>query len=209
MTSSGPQGPGWWQASDGNWYPQESRPGYPPPPLPPPPAPPAPQPQSWSAPSPYGQNPGYQAPSGPTPAYGQPTASRPPTKTDLPYRLIYSGIFLGALMNIRDLRAHPGDSSPGAIVAAMIFVALIYGGCALLAHRARKQLPTKVGALIGLTVLIGIGVVGGIVGLATPDHSGQSHISPIDFLAFLGDLVTLIGIIMLWSGRSKSAPQQH
>jgi len=29
--SVGPQGPGWWQASDGRWYPPQARPGYPPP----------------------------------------------------------------------------------------------------------------------------------------------------------------------------------
>lgn len=30
------QGPGWWMASDGRWYPPESRPALPPPPPPPP-----------------------------------------------------------------------------------------------------------------------------------------------------------------------------
>lgn len=35
------QGPGWWQASDGKWYPPESHPNYRPPP-PPPPKPPRP-----------------------------------------------------------------------------------------------------------------------------------------------------------------------
>lgn len=30
----GPPGPGWWLASDGNWYPPSSSPGYPPPPPP-------------------------------------------------------------------------------------------------------------------------------------------------------------------------------
>jgi hypothetical protein len=28
MTSNAPQGPGWWQASDGNWYPPQAQPGY-------------------------------------------------------------------------------------------------------------------------------------------------------------------------------------
>jgi Domain of unknown function (DUF4234) len=33
--SDAPQGPGWWQASDGKWYPAEQQPHYPPPPPPP------------------------------------------------------------------------------------------------------------------------------------------------------------------------------
>jgi hypothetical protein len=205
MTRSGPQGPGWWQASDGNWYPPESRPGYPPPP-PPAPAPSGPQPQSWSAPSPYGQNPGYTAYTGPTPGYGPPTANRQPTQTALPVRLIYSGISLGLLMNVRNIKSHPGDLSAAGVLAVMIFVGVVYGVLALLAYRAYKQLPAKVGALIGLTVVAGIIVIGDIVGLAMP---GESAESPIDFLADIADVVTVIGIIMLWYGRSKSAPQQY
>lgn len=52
MTIRGPQDsqpaePGWWLASDGKWYPPESRPGTSPPP--PPPTVWAPTEQSWSA----------------------------------------------------------------------------------------------------------------------------------------------------------------
>jgi hypothetical protein len=43
-----PPAPGWWQASDGNWYPPETSPGNAPPALPP----------------------GYGPPPGPPPAYG-------------------------------------------------------------------------------------------------------------------------------------------
>ncbi len=46
------QGPGWWIASDGKWYPPEQQPGYAPPPTPPP--------------NPYGATPPGM------PAYGQP-----------------------------------------------------------------------------------------------------------------------------------------
>ncbi|MGB0114160.1 MAG: DUF4328 domain-containing protein [Ilumatobacteraceae bacterium] len=59
------QGPGWWLASDGKWYPPESRPQ----PLPPPPV----------ATPPGGTGPRPQVgvtPSGP-PAYGQPTYAQP------------------------------------------------------------------------------------------------------------------------------------
>lgn len=44
------EGPGWWQATDGNWYPPEQHPQYQTPAPPPPQAPP-PLPQAWQAPS--------------------------------------------------------------------------------------------------------------------------------------------------------------
>jgi len=58
--SDAPQGEGWWQASDGRWYPPESAPGTPPS------APPPSEPPSYGAPAP-----GYSAP-GPAPGPGQP-----------------------------------------------------------------------------------------------------------------------------------------
>lgn len=192
MTRSGPQGPGWWQASDGNWYPPESRAGYPPPPPP--------------APAPYGQNPGYPAYTGPAPAYGPPTANRQPTQTALPVRLIYSGISLGLVMNIRNIGAHPGDLSAAGVVATMLIIGVIYGVCALLAYRAAKQLPAQVGALIGLTVVMGIIVILDIVGLAMPDDPTGS---PLGYVADLADVVTVTGIFMLWYGRSNTSPQQY
>src|SRR5579872_6222317 len=76
-------GPGWWQASDGRWYPPEQHPNYappPPPPASPPPSPPAPP---WPPPQPGApQPPPYpQAPAtAPAPAYGgylQPGAPGP------------------------------------------------------------------------------------------------------------------------------------
>ncbi|HWJ60554.1 MAG TPA: DUF4190 domain-containing protein [Acidimicrobiales bacterium] len=59
-----PQGPGWWQASDGRWYPPTAKPGTPVPPAPPaygpppsgPPSygPPAYGPPAYGSPAPYG-----------------------------------------------------------------------------------------------------------------------------------------------------------
>lgn len=109
-------------------------------------------------------------------------------------------------MNVRNIKSHPGDLSAAGVLATMIVLGVIYGVCALLAYRANKQLPAKVGALIGLTVVAGIFVILDIVGLAMPDKSAGS---PFDFLADIADVVTVIGIIMLWYGRSKSAPQQY
>jgi len=73
------QGQGWWEASDGKWYPPDQVPGTAPPAdLPADPVP------SWPAPTPsdhgeqqqpaWGQSPGYGQPQGyaPQPPYGQP-----------------------------------------------------------------------------------------------------------------------------------------
>lgn len=57
------QGPGWWQASDGKWYPPQSHPSQQTQPTQPPP------PQPFSAPPPYGQPGPYQP-------YGAPQMSR-------------------------------------------------------------------------------------------------------------------------------------
>lgn len=46
------QGPGWWQASDGKWYPPEQRPGGSPTPTPSPSPGPSPSPYSTPGPSP-------------------------------------------------------------------------------------------------------------------------------------------------------------
>jgi hypothetical protein len=67
------QGEGWWQASDGKWYPPESAPGYGA-------ATPAPQQPGWDQPGDgqpgYGQ-PGYGQPGYGQPGYGQPGYGQP------------------------------------------------------------------------------------------------------------------------------------
>lgn len=56
-----PQGPGWWQASDGRWYPPESHPSA------------TPGPPGGSGQAPFGQAPYGQPPYGPV-GYGQPVS---------------------------------------------------------------------------------------------------------------------------------------
>ncbi len=69
-------GPGWWQASDGRWYPPESAPAPTPPPAPGP---------AWGAPPP-----GYGYAYGPTgPAWGPPG---PPSANGLCVASLISGI---------------------------------------------------------------------------------------------------------------------
>ncbi len=67
-----PQGPGWWQASDGRWYPPTAKPGTATP------VAPAPTPS-------YGPPTGPPSPYGPTPGYGYGYAPNPNgTPTGLP-----------------------------------------------------------------------------------------------------------------------------
>jgi len=88
--STTPPGPGWWLASDGNWYPPEQAPGAAPPP--PPPAPPAEptqqQPAQPAEPAqqvpqqPYGGEPTHQVPQQPyggEPTQQVPQEPQPPT----------------------------------------------------------------------------------------------------------------------------------
>ena len=89
------QGPGWWEASDGKWYPPEATPGYASP------APDAPSPgpgpaygsnayvppNGYTPPNPYAPPGPYSSPSpyGPAPGYGYPYAPNPNgTPTGLP-----------------------------------------------------------------------------------------------------------------------------
>jgi len=72
--SETPAGPGWWQASDGRWYPPESHPSAQPPPpppaaptMPPPPAAPTAMPPMPAGGMPHGPPPSY--PPGPPPSY--------------------------------------------------------------------------------------------------------------------------------------------
>ena len=86
--ASSPQGPGWWQASDGQWYAPEQHPDYRPPQPQYPQQPPAPQQQPYRPPTqpayqqpqpqyPY-QQPGYGQPHSGQPPYGQPPYGQPP-----------------------------------------------------------------------------------------------------------------------------------
>ena len=87
------QGPGWWEASDGKWYPPEATPGY----ASPAPNAPSSGPGTGAGPA-YGSNPytppnpyappgpyGSPSPYGPPPGYGYPYAPNPNgTPTGLP-----------------------------------------------------------------------------------------------------------------------------
>lgn len=108
--ASSPEGPGWWQASDGQWYPPESHPNYQPPAAPP--TQPVPQYQAPATPPPYGQPPAPPA-YGQQPAYGQPPQVPPPGAPQ----------YLGA----PETPPSKGKGK-GLLIAAVIVVALLIAG---------------------------------------------------------------------------------
>ena len=125
------QGEGWWQASDGKWYPPDAVPG-------PDPnqtvawssesGPPTASPFEPPSPSPFEPSPGYGSPpAGPPPGYGSPPAGPPPTY-GLPGTPGYGGI------------APPQKKSSRTI---WIVLAVVLGGLAMVC--------------VGCVALIGIG----------------------------------------------------
>lgn len=138
--SNGPRGPGWWQASDGYWYPPQQSAGYTPPPPPP----------SWPAPAAYPQ---YPTPGRRT----RGIAHLPPAAW-----LLFTGLALNELAIL--LRDSGGYWSGGywvvGLVAAGLFVWLIW------ATFAGPRIRT--GLLITWTVLTSLGVIGAILAFLVP-----------------------------------------
>jgi len=124
--ASSPEGPGWWQASDGQWYPPESHPNYRPPAAPPtappteqyqlPPTQPTPQYQAPPAAPPY------QAPTAP-PAYGQPNPYGQPPQGPPP------GQYVGGAYGAPPPAAPPASGKgKGILIAAIVVAVLLIAG---------------------------------------------------------------------------------
>ena len=177
--SNAPQGPGWWQASDGNWYPPEQHPGYAPPPPTPPSAPPGyppagqstgrpatpVAPQSWSAPPAAPQYPapaGYPAPGGQ--GYGNaPTGfAGAVSRVPLAGWLLFAGFVIAAISFFLpwisvsygpiSKSASPWEFDGG--VSGLFFLILAAGSALSLMLFTRPQSQRPI--LIGLSVVVGL-----------------------------------------------------
>lgn len=224
-----PQGPGWWQASDGNWYPPQQQSGYAPPPPQAPMGPPgyraagqttgtpmAPPPaQPWSPPA---AGPQYSAAGGQPFSQASAAFTSGAAKLPLPAWLLYGGLAV-ALISI---------FLPWATVSAEGILTLSVplddvskvGDFLLIAVSAwlvwvTFAQPQKRWAQIILTVLVGILVIDMIIEWASlgsaagdvRDTPGVSVSPSVGILLYTAAVSFLaVRIVFLFISRSKSQP---
>jgi hypothetical protein len=158
MASTAPQGPGWWQASDGNWYPPEQHPSY----APPPPATPV-APQSWSAPaaSQYPAPAGYPAPGGQTFGNAQTASWAGIAKAPLAAWLLFGG-FVVALISLflpwvtARFNGRTGSASFWSEGGFAFFVFFLLAAGAVLSVTTFVRPQSQRGTLTGLTVVVSL-----------------------------------------------------
>lgn len=202
MTNA-PQGPGWWQASDGNWYPPAQSASYAPPPAPSgPPGYPAggpPAAPSWSAPAAYPQ---YPAP-----------GSRTGGVANFPLAawLLFAGLAIDLLSGLLPQWTVSADGEThniGSTGGDWVWDLVGDGVMALLVWATFAGPRMRLGTLIALTVLTGIGVIGTIGGWTFLVPSSGSPAAGL-FVSTAGSTLLVAGIIMAWTSRSKPQPQPY
>ncbi len=233
--SNAPQGPGWWQASDGNWYPPQQQPGYAAPPPPPPAsaAPPryqppgqaaetpgaSPPPQSWPAPA---ANPQYPPAGGQT--FGTGSTAFTNAAANLP---LAAWLFLGGLAVALISIFLPWVTASAEGLSAtlplsgvdkfMVFALIV--GSAVLVWLTYARPRTQQATLIGLTVLIGLLTIdmlidwfsagAGAAG-ASGDLSGVNISPSAGLLLYTAAVVFLaVRIVLVWINRSKAQTQAY
>ena len=202
--SSASQGPGWWQASDGNWYPPEQRAGHEAP------APPAPPGSQYPAP-------GGQGFGNPQTAFAGVVA-----KTPLGLWLLYAGIavaVIGLFLPLATVQAGPISVSvgmPGG-TKAFLFLFLAAGGALAWATYSRPEGQSR--TLIGLSVVIGLLVAHLIYNWFTYDSemgASESELAGINvspgsglILYTLALVFLAVRVVMMWMAQSKPQPQAY
>lgn len=158
--SDAPQGPGWWQASDGKWYPPTAKPGTPPPATPPGPTAWTPGPAQPRQPGPYGPS-----PSGP-PSYGPPSYGPPTYPNPAPYGYGYAPNPNGTPSGLPSVNGYATASLVLGILSLVIccgpfmlcsLAGLPLGVYALVRINKRTADPGSRGIAIGGTVVSAIG----------------------------------------------------
>jgi hypothetical protein len=228
--SSAPQGPGWWQASDGRWYPPQQQSGYEAPP-PPAAAAPPPAPQSWSAPPASPQYPtpaGYPAPGGQAFGNAQTAFAGAVAKVPLAGWLLFGGFvvaqisfflpWISASYGPISKSVSPWEFAGG--VSGLFFLVLAAGAALSLMIFTRPQSHRPL--LIGLSVVVGLLALHLIYNWVTynsqmtevkgddPDLSGVNF-SP-QFGLFLYTLAIgflVVRVVMMWMAQSKPRPQAY
>lgn len=136
------RGSGWWQASDGRWYPPDARPGVPPPP--------EAASAGWSSP-PGGPSAGWTTPQAPGSSSPGGWAQQPDSA---PYRAATNGLAVAAL--VLGIIGIPGVF---ALLNVFAVLALIFGLV------SRSQIQKAGGAQAGAGMAMA-GIVLGTIGIA-------------------------------------------
>ena len=213
--SSASQGPGWWQASDGNWYPPEQRAGYAAPP--PPQVAARPEPPGYpAAPAPGGQ---YPAPGGPNFGNVQAAFTSGVAKIPLPGWIVVGGLALALIALFLPLANVGAEGILSVDVywpgwAKFIGLLLVAAGLAL-TWATYNRLQTQQATLIGLSVLVGLMIAHLILNWFTYDSEskGNGDLAGVDvspgfgLLSYtLGLIVAAAGIVLIWRARSAPRP---
>src|SRR4051794_15794843 len=193
--SATPQGPGWWQASDGNWYPPEQAPGAQPTPTPPTPTP---TPGPSGGPS---SNPSYGSPAGSS--FPATTKRKTPTPAEIvimagggvvlifSFLAFYSAPFGDASLNAWDTGLFPVATLTVLFaVAAAVLVALgVFG----------VNVPDKIASFSRTQILLVCGAFATLQSLAylLVDHL-SADLGVGFWLMLLGSIAVLVGAIMMF-----------
>lgn len=219
--SSASQGPGWWQASDGNWYPPQQQPGYQ---APPPPAP-QPGPQSWSAPSAYPQ---YPAPGGRSFGNAQGTFTAGLSRLPLAARLFFGGFVLALVSLFLPFVTVSGEGVSVSVSmwkaggGVAYFLVLMLAACAVLSVTTLNRPQSERATLIGLSVVIGLLAIHLIYNWATYNSqiaeakADDSSLANLNASPAFGIFVytaaicfLAVRIVMIWIDRSKAQPRAY
>jgi hypothetical protein len=210
------QGPGWWQASDGKWYPPELHPHYAPPP--PPAAATQPPPSAPAAPN-WGQPPSGPPPSGPesptTPPATGAGRSLGSTKL-LPGLVIGAGalLILGSLLPWATVSSRfgsisvDGTSGDGKITLILGVVALAMGVVLL-------QRKISTGWLVGTGVVflaaLGITIKDASDVSSVPNPVAELVGVHVGFGLWLGMIASIVGavaiVLLFLERRTAKDPQ--
>ncbi len=224
--SNAPQGPGWWQASDGNWYPPEQHPSNSPPSPPEPSVPPGYRPaaqspgtpaepvapQSWPAPPVAPQYPhsaGYPAPGGQTFGNAQTGFGGAVSTVPLAGWLFFGGLAVALFALFLPWFSASGDgislslslgaADPTARNVILVALAASFG----LAWVAFTRAKAPRGILIGLSVVIGLLAIQLIYNWVTFDSQiaeakvGDPDASGINFSPTFGMLLYSVAVAFL------------
>lgn len=214
--SSASQGPGWWQASDGMWYPPEQGAGYEESSQPAAPAPPVPPPPG-AAPQ-YPPPGGYPAPAGPNFGNAQAAFTSGVAKIPLAGWLVVGGLVAALIALFLPIASATADGIP--LVDAYMpawakFIGLLFIAANLaLAWATFNRPQTQQVTLIALSALVGLMVLHLIInwftyGSDTRGAGGDGvDVSPgFGLLLYtLGLGVAAGGVVMMWIARSKAQP---